>query len=138
MATVFVNFLKNYFGVFVKATPYSLYVLAVLLLTFMLNQLDRFVLPVTAVETTQDLKFGTKGCLSLKNKNISASDAALCGKANQSSCITLVSSDNISLCKYDYNGQGTEYQVIISLFSLIKFKTNLFYFKRLLTGLCSF
>jgi len=115
MASAFVKFLKNYFGVFVKANPYSLYVLSILLLTFMLNQLDRFVLPITAVESSQDLKFGTQGCLSLKNA--SKSDGALCGKArsNQTLCNSLISNvTNSPICKYDYNGQGTEYQVHFS------------------------
>jgi hypothetical protein len=51
--------------VFKKAKPYSLYVLIVLLLTYMLNQLDRYALSITSVEIAQELKYGDKSCQKL-------------------------------------------------------------------------
>ena len=53
--------------VFRQAKPYSLYVLLVLLLTYMLNQLDRYALSITSVEIAQDLKYGDKSCQKLPN-----------------------------------------------------------------------
>lgn len=43
------NFFTKYFGVFRNAKPYSLYVLLVLYLTYMLNQLDRYALSITSI-----------------------------------------------------------------------------------------
>jgi hypothetical protein len=63
------NSFKNIFKVFYKASPYSLYVLLVLFITFMLDQLDRFALPITSIEVAQDLKYGDKSCLKLGNKS---------------------------------------------------------------------
>lgn len=70
------SFIRNYFQVFVKAKPYSLYVLFILLITFFLNQLDRFALAATSVETAQALKYGDLACLKLKNA--SNADANIC------------------------------------------------------------
>lgn len=61
------NVLKAYFKVFFKASPYSLYVLLILFLTFMLDQLDRYALPITSIESAQELEYGEQSCLSFKN-----------------------------------------------------------------------
>lgn len=70
------TFFVNYFGVFLKAKPYSLYVLVVLYLTYMLNQLDRYALSITSVETAQELKYGNRACF--KNSTASKSDSDVC------------------------------------------------------------
>jgi hypothetical protein len=62
------NILKSYVQVFRKASPYSLYVLFILFLTFMLNQLDRYALPITNIETAQELHYGDRACLKLSNQ----------------------------------------------------------------------
>ena len=61
------NILLSYVQVFKQASAYSLYVLAVLLMTYMLNQLDRYALSITSIETAQALKYGDQSCLKLKN-----------------------------------------------------------------------
>ena len=73
------NACSTYFGVFLKAKPYSLYVLFILFLTFMLNQLDRFALPITSIESAQTLEYGSKSCL--KFKNASSDDGSICQSA---------------------------------------------------------
>ena len=45
-----------------KAGLYSLYVLFALLVAYLLNQLDRYTLPIVATAVGRDLKYGDKGC----------------------------------------------------------------------------
>ena len=47
----------------VHASGYSLYVLLLLLLTYLLNQLDRYMLAVVARPSAQEIHFGDQGCL---------------------------------------------------------------------------
>lgn len=61
------NILLTYVEVFKKANAYSLYVLFIMLATYILNQLDRYTLSITNVETAQAVKFGDKACLKLSN-----------------------------------------------------------------------
>jgi hypothetical protein len=70
------SFFVTYFGVFLKAKPYSLYVLAVLFMTYLLNQLDRYALSITNLETARELKYGDKACF--KKDNASATDGKIC------------------------------------------------------------
>ena len=46
-----------------KAGGYSIYVLFLLLCTYLLNQLDRYALGVTSQPMAQEIHFGDKGCL---------------------------------------------------------------------------
>jgi hypothetical protein len=73
------NVLLNYLQVFRKASPYSLYVLVVLFFVYMLNQLDRYALSITNIETAQELHYGDRSCMKTKfNKNDS-----LCKSLNE-------------------------------------------------------
>lgn len=108
------NIFRSYFAVFLNAKPYSLYVLFILLVTFMLNQLDRFVLPITAVKSAQELEFGDRACLKLSNTNASNQELNKCSlksAENETICLNLTSSSGANICQYNYNGQGTAYQV---------------------------
>lgn len=108
------NIIKNYIEVFRQAKAYSLYVLFAMLVVYMLNQLDRYALSITSVEIAQSLKYGDKSCLPLPgfSKNISN----LCKNLTQTLCekfvINTTNGTEQHVCKYDYNGQGVEYQVI--------------------------
>ena len=42
--------------------PYSLYVLLILMIVYLLNQLDRFVLGIAGRSLSRDLKFGSLNC----------------------------------------------------------------------------
>ena len=74
------SFFVTYFGVFLKAKPYSLYVLVVLFLTYLLNQLDRYALSITNLETAQELKYGDRACF--KKANTSDAEGKLCAWKN--------------------------------------------------------
>ncbi len=54
------NVFSGYVQVFRKASPYSIYVLLILLLTYLLNQLCRYALPIVAKEMAQEIHFGDK------------------------------------------------------------------------------
>lgn len=43
--------------------PYALYVLLILMIVFLLNQTDRFILGVCSEELSDDLEFGGHECL---------------------------------------------------------------------------
>ena len=43
--------------------PYALYVLLVLMIVYLLNQTDRFILGVCSEEISEDLEFGKLECL---------------------------------------------------------------------------
>lgn len=61
----FYKYLPGY-GVFrlvKKASPYSLYVLMLLLAAYLLNQLNRYTLPVTTKAVAQDVHYGSKSCM---------------------------------------------------------------------------
>ena len=56
-------------------TPYKLYVLLILLVTYLLNQLDRYMLAISSKAMAQEIHFGDKACM----KNSSVLDSALGG-----------------------------------------------------------
>jgi hypothetical protein len=74
------GFFENYLLVFKQAKPYSLYVLFVLLVIYMFNQLHRYALSITSIEIAQELKYGDRTCM--KFDNTSKADGAACSKAN--------------------------------------------------------
>lgn len=49
-------------SLFRSARPYSLYVLLVLMVVYLLNQLDRLVLGIAGESISRDLQFGALGC----------------------------------------------------------------------------
>lgn len=64
-----------------SAKPYSLYVLVVLMVVYLLNQLDRFVLGIAGKSLAKDLHFGTLSCY-LSTSNISTSCDINCNGTN--------------------------------------------------------
>jgi len=45
-----------------KAKPYALYVLLAMLIAYLLNQLDRYTLPIVTAHAGAELKYGDKDC----------------------------------------------------------------------------
>jgi len=43
--------------------PYNVYVLILLLLTYLLNQLDRYMLAITTKSIAQEIHYGEKSCM---------------------------------------------------------------------------
>ena len=55
------------FWVILKFDRYALYVLFLLTVVFLLNQIDRFVLATISEPLARDIKFGDKACLPLNS-----------------------------------------------------------------------
>lgn len=105
-----ISIFQKYAQVFQKAQPYSLYVLFLMLFTYMLNQLDRYTLSITSIDVAQSLKYGDKACMLQKNQSKAFSNN--CKSLNESACDAhVLNGTKEHICKYDYNGQGLEYQV---------------------------
>lgn len=49
---------------------YQVYALLLFLVTYLLNQLDRYMLAITIRPITQELHFGDQGCMSNKGTNL--------------------------------------------------------------------
>lgn len=65
-----------------SASPYSLYVLVVLMVVYLLNQLDRFVLGIAGKSLARDLHFGQLGCyLDSTNYSYNSCDISTCNRA---------------------------------------------------------
>lgn len=67
-----------------KADGYAVYVLFLLLGTYLLNQLDRYTLAVSSQPMAQDIHFGDKGCLPY-NSTFSSEYKDFCVKSEKGS-----------------------------------------------------
>ncbi|KAK3775211.1 hypothetical protein RRG08_009998 [Elysia crispata] len=91
--------------------PYSMYVLLTLLLAYLFNQLDRYMLAITITPLSQDLEFGDTKCF----KNDSVPDYGReykCNGTSHDSCLGVLNVNGTSVCKWDYSGQGWGYQIL--------------------------
>lgn len=94
---------------------YQLYALVLFLLTYLLNQLDRYMLAITIKPMAQEVQFGDKGCLLMSNVSESLMGGLKCNSTVQDKClaVTIGNGSNISHpCDWDYIGQGLEYQLV--------------------------
>ncbi|PIK45432.1 hypothetical protein BSL78_17707 [Apostichopus japonicus] len=90
------------------AGVYPLYVLLLLLVTYLLNQLDRYALAICAKPMAQEIHFGDQGCMALTNTS-----SEVCKGKNETICDQTKAKDHkTNVCYYDYTGLGWEYQVL--------------------------
>ncbi|XP_078406376.1 MFS-type efflux pump MSMEG_3705-like isoform X1 [Cetorhinus maximus] len=108
-----------------QAGAYSFHVLCCLLLTYLLNQLDRYVLAIVIQPLAQDIQFGERSCLSRESAE---QGGAQCRNAStQDSCLSLLNENKTQYCQWDYDGSGWEYQVIAGpVFILVYTFTGIF------------
>lgn len=91
---------------------YSIYVLLILLLTYLLNQLDRYMLAIVTKPLAQEIHYGDQGCMTNASALIPGPQS-LCQKAtNESACAAVQFNGTNSGCKWDYTGQGFDYQIL--------------------------
>lgn len=98
-----------------KVRPYQLYVLLVFLITYLLNQLDRYMLAITIKPMAQELEFGDKGCMIMSNYSESDLGDVKCNALTEKKCIETTvgnGSQKHTVCDWNYNGQGFEYQIV--------------------------
>ncbi|EDV27922.1 uncharacterized protein TRIADDRAFT_13389, partial [Trichoplax adhaerens] len=99
---------------------YPVYVLILLLLTYLLNQLDRYAIGVTSIYIAQEMQWGNKGCLlntsyskaQFRNISCGIHDKTLTSHQIESICDSKVNDFGEHVCKYDYNGQGELFQIL--------------------------
>ncbi|XP_067867937.1 protein spinster homolog 1-like [Heterodontus francisci] len=109
-----------------QAGAYPLHVLCCLLLTYLLNQLDRYLLAIVIQPLAQDIQFGEKSCLPRESAEWSR---AQCHNASsQDSCLALLNENKTRYCQWNYDGAGWEYQVMAGpVFILIFTFTGIFF-----------
>ncbi|GFS20961.1 Cis,cis-muconate transport protein muck [Elysia marginata] len=95
-----------------EVRPYSLYVLLTLLLAYLFNQLDRYMLAITITPLSQDLKFGDMKCFKNDSVHDFGNTHYKCNGTTSSRCLDIVNVNGTSLCKWDYSGQGWGYQIL--------------------------
>lgn len=98
-----------------KVGPYQLYALVLFLVTYLLNQLDRYMLAITIKPMAQELMFGDKGCMIMSNYTESDLGNVKCKALTEKECLTITvgnGSEKHEVCTWDYNGQGLEYQLV--------------------------
>ncbi|XP_043210577.1 protein spinster homolog 1-like [Amphibalanus amphitrite] len=103
-----------------RQSPYSLYVLLLLMAAYLLSKMDRYMLAVVARPSAQEIHFGDRGCL----LNVSAESsltAADCANATDSlSCVTLADRAGVAGCSWDYTGTGLQYDLLAGpVFTLV-------------------
>lgn len=95
-----------------RSSGYSLYVLLLLLLTYLLNQLDRYMLAIVARPSAQEIGFGDRGCLLNDTADTKFSDNDCTNCTSEKVCVTQQDAAGVPGCKWDYTGTGTEYNVL--------------------------
>ncbi|XP_021341763.1 uncharacterized protein LOC110442462 isoform X2 [Mizuhopecten yessoensis] len=113
MAAVTKNDEEQGAGWWTTITPYKVFVLVLLLLAFLLNQLDRFMLAITNRSIAQEIHYGDKGCMANTTFTKAELEGIKCENIiSQSNCTSTLNNETSLVCKWDYNGQGLLYQII--------------------------
>ncbi|XP_037076088.1 protein spinster homolog 1-like isoform X2 [Pollicipes pollicipes] len=95
-----------------RSSGYSLYVLLLLLLAYLLNQLDRYMLAIVARPSAQEIEFGDLGCQlnDAISSHLSDKDCSNC--TTNATCAVRKDADGVFGCKWDYTGTGTQYNLL--------------------------
>uniref|UniRef100_UPI00398E9CB3 MFS-type efflux pump MSMEG_3705-like n=1 Tax=Pristiophorus japonicus TaxID=55135 RepID=UPI00398E9CB3 len=108
-----------------RAGAYPLYVLGCLLLTYLLNQLHRYLLAIVIRPLARDLRFGDGRC---SPGPTAGPDSGLCrNSSSRARCLSLRNENETEYCQWDYDGTGWEYQVMAGpVFILVFTFTGIF------------
>ncbi|XP_072421856.1 protein spinster homolog 1-like [Chiloscyllium punctatum] len=93
-----------------QAGAYPLHVLCCLVLTYLLNQLDRYLLAIVIQPLAQDIQFGEKSCLPRENDEQIGEQCH--NASSQDSCLSLLNKNKTQYCQWTFDGSGWEYQVM--------------------------
>lgn len=94
------------------ANAYSLYVLALLLLAYLLNQLDRYTLAIVTKPAAQEIHYGEQGCMKNESIPVNVIPATTCSKVNTYDECLETNENGTFGCKWDYTGRGLDYQLL--------------------------
>jgi len=92
----------------------------VLMLCFTVGEVGRYLVGTLSKPMAQDLEFGNQRCMPINVKN--ETFPSLCFNTNKTMC-NKVTHGNESVCYFDYDGSGVEYQILagpafIAMFSV--------------------
>lgn len=92
---------------------YAVYVLVILLVAYLLNQLDRYLLSIVTMPMAQEIHYGDLQCLHNKSflGNHSAPNSCQNG-STETRCSAIVDKHGQQECEWNYNGQGFQYQLL--------------------------
>ena len=121
--------------------PYTLWVLAMMLAAYLLNQLDRYTYSIVSKAVSQDLMFGDQACLvspfnasNFTNKMCAsavddkAQDPSMAYLSDEAYCnnLTFVEINGTrpydyssEPCHWNYNGQGPPYQILAGTYFIL-------------------
>ncbi|OQV13290.1 hypothetical protein BV898_12496 [Hypsibius exemplaris] len=96
---------------------YSFYVVILFSVAYFFSHLGRFALPIATMPMAQELHYGEKACLIDESKGNVVHYKGwthFCGKhGDQKACEAQIVGNISKTCKWDYNGQGLAYQLLI-------------------------
>ncbi|KAL3872099.1 hypothetical protein ACJMK2_040053 [Sinanodonta woodiana] len=95
-----------------KVSCYSIYALVVFLVTYLLNQLDRYMLAITSKSMAQEIHFGDQACMTNSSFTDDELKGANCNATVIASCRNITNKAGNFVCEWNYNGQGLEYQIV--------------------------
>ncbi|XP_046440533.1 protein spinster homolog 1-like isoform X2 [Daphnia pulex] len=96
-----------------KQNIYSIYVLLLFLITYLLNQLDRYMLAIVTKPLAQEIHYGDQGCMTNTSATFPTPQVVCQKLTNESSCAQFLYNDTtFGGCKWDYTGQGFDYQIL--------------------------
>ncbi|CAG2221727.1 unnamed protein product [Mytilus edulis] len=105
-------------GFFQTFNRTNVWALFLFLLTYLLNQLDRFLFGITAKSMAQEVHFGDQACM-INSTYFTDSDLIgsnntdiKCEAGAENLCLNIRNGNGSYVCKWDYNGQGLEYQLV--------------------------
>ncbi|XP_070581990.1 MFS-type efflux pump MSMEG_3705-like isoform X2 [Ptychodera flava] len=98
-----------------RAKCYAGYVLALLLIAYLLNQLDRYALAIVTQPMAQDIHYGDQSCLySDTVPDPDKAEVKCIDILDEESCESrTIDNGTITPCKWDYNGNGFQYQILV-------------------------
>ncbi|XP_065182969.1 D-galactonate transporter-like [Sycon ciliatum] len=104
-----------------SAGTYPTYVLFILMLVYLVNQMDRYVLAVSSKPMAKDIHFGDRIC-ELTN----GSKSAACNATDEASCVSSFihvsnNSNDTMACDWAYSGTGIEYEVLAGPVFIVMF-----------------
>ncbi|KAK2143591.1 hypothetical protein LSH36_829g00010 [Paralvinella palmiformis] len=89
-----------------RPTIYKIYVLFMLLMAYLLNQLDRYMLSIVTKPMAQEIHYGDQSCLANMTQRHHAVHCS--NKTTEQDCASVPN----NTCEWNYNGQGLQYELL--------------------------
>ncbi|ELU06601.1 hypothetical protein CAPTEDRAFT_220111 [Capitella teleta] len=100
---------------------YSIYVLLLLVIAYLLNQLDRYTLGIVTKPMSRDLEYGDQACFRNSSLPSTVFKSAVCNATTENTCDATTDFNGTKICAWDYNGQGFEYELLAGPIFIVVF-----------------